>query len=86
MRIHKRRQVPSNARYIKLRPDDVKPMDRKRFAKVAELLTLKMGIIMMGLKQSGIEDEHDDVLIREVNAFVRATATCLKEQRADWHV
>lgn len=37
-----------------------------------------MEIVVSGIHLSGIEDELDDLLITEVNAFVTATASCLK--------
>lgn len=53
-------------------------MGKKRIAKYIELLDFGMEIVVSGIHLSGIEDELDDLLITEVNAFVTATASCLK--------
>lgn len=43
-----------------------------------ELSDFVMGIAMTSVQQSGDEGQFNDVLIREVNGSVRATAPCLK--------
>lgn len=56
----------------------IKPMERKRLTEAVELLNFEMGIILTGNRQSGTEDKLKDVLMREVNASVRAREMCFK--------
>lgn len=65
-------------RCISLRSEEVQTTIERIFSKVAVwLLDLRIGTIVTGMQQSGVEDKLNDVLIREVNSSIRAVGSSL---------